>query len=59
MSEQNQLIQRKIRQLVYLLDYYGEKVSNSMEAEYKRIYSEFKSGTYTLNKIQEDIDNYM
>ena len=59
MADSKVCIQRKIRQLVYLLDYYGEKVSNSMDAEYKRIYSKYQSGAYTMDEIEEDINNYM
>ena len=59
MADSKDCVQRKIRQLVYLLDYYGEKVSDSMTEEYKHIYSKYQSGAYSMYEIEEDINNYM
>lgn len=62
MSDTKQLVQRKIRGLVYL---HGVHVKNltgleiNQEAEYKRLYAEWQGGHITLSDIQDDINEYL
>lgn len=62
MSDTKQLVQRKIRSLVYL---HGVHVKNltgleiNQEAEYKRLYAEWQGGRITLSDIQDDINEYL
>lgn len=62
MTQPKQLIQRKIRDLVYL---HGVHVKNltgleiNQDAEYQRIYAGWQAGTYTLDEIQADINEYL
>ncbi len=63
MTEPKQLAQRKIQQLVFLHAHYVEsqygKIPVNQEAEYKRIYAGWQAGTYTLEEIQADINEYL
>ncbi len=62
MEDPKQLVQRKIRSLVYL---HGVHVKNltgleiNQDAEYKRLYAEWQAGLITLNDIQDDINEYL
>jgi hypothetical protein len=62
MTQPKQLIQRKIRDLVYL---HGVHVKNltgleiNQHAEYKRLYAEWQGGHITLGDIQDDINEYL
>lgn len=63
MTEQKQLVQRKIRQLVFLHvqhvnSQYG-KIPVDQNREYQRIYSDWQAGMVTLDEIQEDINEYL
>lgn len=63
MTEQKQLVQRKINQLVFLhashvLENYG-KIRVNQSAEYKRIYADWQAGHVTLDEIQADINEYL
>lgn len=63
MLEQKQLVQRKIRQLVflhvqYVNDQYG-KIPVDQNREYQRIYADWQAGLVTLNEIQDDINEYL
>ena len=63
MLEQKQLVQRKIRQLVFLhVQYvngqYG-KIPVDQNREYQRIYADWQAGLVTLNEIQDDINEYL
>lgn len=62
MQDPKQLVQRKIREVVYL---HGVHVKNlteldiNLEAEYKLLYAEWQAGLVTLEDIQTDIDEYL
>lgn len=62
MTNPKQLVQRKIRDLVYL---HGIHVNNltaleiNQEAEYKRIYADYQAGHITMDEIQTDINEYL
>lgn len=63
MEDPKQLVQRKIRQLVFLhVQYvnsqYG-KIPVDQNREYQRIYAGWQAGTYTLDEIQADINEYL
>lgn len=63
MTEQKQLVQRKIRQLVFLHvqhvnSQYG-KIPVDQNCEYQRIYADWQAGMVTLDEIQEDITEYL
>lgn len=63
MTEQKQLVQRKIRQLVFLHvqhvnSQYG-KIPVDQNREYQRIYADWQAGHITLDEIQEDINEYL
>lgn len=63
MTEQKQLVQRKIRQLVFLhVQYvnaqYG-KIPVDQNREYQRLYADWQAGHITLNDIEEDIAEYL
>lgn len=61
-EDPKQLVQRKIRSLIYL---HGVHVKNltgleiNQEAEYKRLYAEWQAGLITLNDIQSDMNEYL
>jgi hypothetical protein len=63
MQDPKQLVQRKIRTLVFLHAHYVEsaygKISVDQEREYQRIYSEWQVGRVTLEEIQADINEYL
>ena len=63
MTEPTQLVQRKIRQLVFLYvqhvnTQYG-KIPVDQNKEYQRIYADWQAGLVTLNEIQDDINEYL
>lgn len=63
MEDQKQLVQRKIRQLVFLHvqhvnSQYG-KITVDQNKEYQRIYADWQAGLVTLNEIQDDINEYL
>jgi hypothetical protein len=63
MTEQKQLVQRKIRQLVFLHvqhvnSQYG-KIPVDQNREYQRIYADWQAGLTTIDEIQEDINEYL
>lgn len=63
MTEPTQLVQRKIRQLVFLHvqhvnTQYG-KIPVDQNKEYQRIYADWQAGLVTLNEIQDDINEYL
>lgn len=63
MTEPTQLVQRKIRQLVFLYvqhvnTQYG-KIPVDQNKEYRRIYADWQAGLVTLNEIQDDINEYL
>lgn len=63
MEDQKQLVQRKIRQLVFLHvqhvnSQYG-KIPVDQNKEYQRVYADWQAGLVTLNEIQDDIDEYL
>jgi hypothetical protein len=61
-EEPKQLVQHKIRSLVYL---HGVHIKNltgleiNQEAEYKRLYAEWQAGLITLSDVQADINEYL
>lgn len=63
MTDPKQLVQRKIRQLVFLHAHYIESqygnIPANQEAEYRRIYADWQAGIYTLEEIQTDINEYL
>lgn len=63
MQDPKQLAQRKIQQLVFLHAQYVNrmygKIPVNQDAEYKRIYAGWQAGTYTLEEIQTDINEYL
>jgi hypothetical protein len=63
MTEPTQLVQRKIRQLVFLHvqhvnAQYG-KIPVDQNKVYQRIYADWQAGLVTLNEIQDDINEYL
>ena len=63
MTEHKQLVQRKIRQLVFLHvqhvnSQYG-KIPVDQNREYQRIYADWQAEHITLDEIQEDINEYL
>lgn len=63
MTEQKQLVQRKIRQLVllhvqYVNSQYG-KIPVDQNREYQRIYADWQAGHITLDEIQAYINEYL
>lgn len=63
MTEQKQLAQRKIRQLVFLhachvFNQYGN-IKVHQDAEYNRLYADWQASHITLDEIQEDINEYL
>lgn len=63
MEDLKQLVQRKIRQLVFLhVQYvaakYG-KIPVNRNKEYQRIYADWQAGHVTLEEIQFDINEYL
>lgn len=58
----NQLLQQKIRSLVYL---HGVHIKNltgleiNQVVEYERLYNEYQCGFINLNDIQYDINEYL
>lgn len=63
MEDQKQLVQRKIRQLVFLHvqhvnSQYG-KIPVDQNKEYQRVYADWQAGLVTLNEIQDDINEYL
>lgn len=62
MEDPKQLVQRKIRDVVYL---HGVHVKNltgleiNQEAERKRLYAEWQAGFITLGDINDDINEYL
>ena len=63
MEDPKQLVQRKIRQLVFLhVQYvnsmYG-KIPVDQAKEYQRIYADYQAGLITMEEIQEDINEYL
>lgn len=63
MTEQKQLAQRKIKQLVFLHAYhvfnqYGN-IKVHQDAECNRIYADWQAGHITLDEIQADINEYL
>jgi len=62
MQAPKQLVQRKIRALVYLHSVYVKNLTGleiNREALYKRIYAEWQVGYITLQEIQEHINEYI
>jgi hypothetical protein len=62
MEYHKQLVQRKIRSLVYLHGVYLKDLTGleiNQEAEYKRLYTEWQAGYITLADIQDDINEYL
>lgn len=63
MTEQNQLAQRKIRQLVFLHVQYVQnqngKIPVDQNKEYQRIYADLQQNLITLEEIEEDIAEYL
>jgi cysteinyl-tRNA synthetase len=63
MQDPKQLVQRKIRQLVFLHAHYVEsmygKIPVDQEREYQRIYADWQVGLATLKDIQADINEYL
>ena len=62
MEDPKQLIQRKIRDVVYLHGVYVKNLTGleiNQEAEYKRLYAEWQAGLITLSDIQADINEYL
>ena len=63
MEDPKQLVQRKIRQLVFLHvqhvnSVYG-KIPVDQAKEYQRIYADYQAGLVTMEEIQEDINEYL
>lgn len=63
MTDLKQIVQRKIRQLVFLhVQYvnsqYG-KIPVDQNKEYQRIYADWQAGFVTLAEIQDDINEYL
>lgn len=61
-EDPKQLVQRKIRSLVYLHGVHVKSLTGleiNPEAEYKRIYAEYQAGLIAMNEIQEDINEYL
>ena len=61
-EDPKQLVQRKIRSLVYLHGVHVKSLTGleiNPEAEYKRIYAECQAGLITLSDIQADINEYL
>jgi hypothetical protein len=63
MEDPKQLVQRKIRQLVFLhVQYvnsqYG-KIPVDQNKEYQRIYADWQAGHITMEDIQTDINEYL
>lgn len=63
MDNPKQLVQRKIRQLVFLHanhvhSVYG-KIAVDQNLEYQRIYADYQAGIYTLDEIQDDVNEYL
>lgn len=61
-DEPKQLIQRKIRDLVYLHAVHVKNFTGleiNMETERKRLYAEWQGGHITLGDIQDDINEYL
>jgi hypothetical protein len=60
---QDQLVQKKIRQLVFLHASHvfenNGKIGVNQFAEYNRLYADWQAGHITLNEIQEDINEYL
>ncbi len=63
MTDQKQLVQRKISQLVFLHANYVQvqygKIPVNQDAEYKRIYADWQAGHVTFQEIEEDIAEYL
>jgi len=63
MEDPKELVQRKIRQLVFLHVQYVDrnygKIPVDSAREYQRIYAGWQAGTYTLEEIQTDINEYL
>jgi hypothetical protein len=63
MQDPKQLVQRKIRQLVFLHAHYVEsmygKIPVDRAREYQRIYADWQAGHVTLEDIQTDINEYL
>ena len=62
MTDTKQLVQRKIRNLLYLHGAYVKNLTGleiNTEAEYKRLYAEWQAGLITLYEIEDDIAEYL
>ena len=63
MQDPKQLVQRKIRQLVFLHARYVEsmygKIPVDQARECQRIYADWQAGHATLEDIQADINEYL
>ena len=62
MKDQKQLVQRKIRDLVYLHGVYVKNLTGlkiNQKAEYKRLYAEWQGEHITLSDIQDGINEYL
>lgn len=62
-EDPKQLVQRKIRQLVFLHTQYVNnqygKIPVDQNREYERIYADWQAQLITLAEIQEDINEYL
>ena len=63
MTEHKQLVQRKIRQLVflhtqYVNSQYGKHLVDQNK-EYQRLYADWQAGHITMEDIQTDINEYL
>lgn len=63
MQDRKQLVQRKIRQLVflhvqYVQNQYG-KIPVDQNKEYQRLYADYQADLITLEEIEEDIAEYL
>lgn len=62
-DDPKQLVQRKIRQLVFLHAHYVEsqygKIPVDQAKEYQRIYADWQAGHVTLEDIQADTNEYL
>lgn len=62
LEDPKQLVQRKIRDVVYLHAVHVKNLTSleiNMEVERKRLYAEWQGGHITLSDIQDDINEYL
>lgn len=63
MNESKQLVQKKIKQLVFLHAYHVyesySKIPVNQSAEYNRIYADWQAGHITFQEIEDDIAEYL